>query len=325
MKFLFGILMLFTLAAAGQAQDPKLAAEIIASTSTKIVKGAPFSAEAISESVQVLADGNKITRSGTIRMYRDGEGRFRREEMPKQIGIPGSYAELQQTILILDPVAGIKLILNPASKTARQLGLKDEKQQVEEQMQKAEAEKRVAAVLEKAAAVTAQGKTQSKMQADEAQAQMKNKLQTTTRDKEAVRAAETESKLATTVQSDKSKMALESVLSGEPTKTESLGTRKIEGVEAEGTRSTKTIPAGAIGNERAIDIVYERWYSKDLQQIVLSKHSDPRFGEQTYRLTNINRSEPPRSLFSLPADYTLVNEQKTRPKRAETTSPEKEM
>ena len=92
------------------------------------------------------------------------------------------------------------------------------------------------------------------------------------------------------------------------TKTESLGVKNIGGVEAEGARNTTTIPAGAIGNERPIEVVYERWYSKDLQLIVSSKHSDPRFGEQTYELTNIRRDNPPISLFSPPADYTIIED-----------------
>lgn len=86
---------------------------------------------------------------------------------------------------------------------------------------------------------------------------------------------------------------------------ESLGKQTIEGVEAEGTRTIVTIPAGQIGNERALDIVSERWYSTALQEVVLSKYRDPRFGEHTYRLKNINRSEPAHSLFEAPADYTV--------------------
>jgi hypothetical protein len=39
--------------------------------------------------------------------------------------------------------------------------------------------------------------------------------------------------------------------------------------------------------------------------VVMTKHSDPRFGESSYRLTNINRSEPAKSLFEVPADYTI--------------------
>lgn len=88
-------------------------------------------------------------------------------------------------------------------------------------------------------------------------------------------------------------------------KTESLGKQVIEGVEAEGTRSVITIPAGKFGNEQAVEVVSERWYSQELQTVVLSKHSDPRMGEHVYRLTNIKREEPARSLFEVPADYQL--------------------
>ena len=77
--------------------------------------------------------------------------------------------------------------------------------------------------------------------------------------------------------------------------------RSIEGVEAEGTRTTVTIPAGEIGNERAIEIVSERWYSPELQLVVMTRHSDPRLGETTYKLTNINRTEPAKTLFEVPA------------------------
>ncbi|HYW70103.1 MAG TPA: hypothetical protein VE961_03655, partial [Pyrinomonadaceae bacterium] len=86
---------------------------------------------------------------------------------------------------------------------------------------------------------------------------------------------------------------------------ESLGTQTIEGVEAQGSRTTITIPAGKIGNERPIEIVHESWYSPELQTIVMSRSFDPRSGEVVYRLTNINRAEPEGSLFEVPADYKI--------------------
>jgi hypothetical protein len=92
---------------------------------------------------------------------------------------------------------------------------------------------------------------------------------------------------------------------GAPAQSEPLGKQTIEGVEAEGTRTTITIPAGQFGNDRPMVIVHERWYSPDLQAVVMSKHSDPRMGESVYRLTNINRAEPDASLFAVPADYTI--------------------
>jgi hypothetical protein len=77
-------------------------------------------------------------------------------------------------------------------------------------------------------------------------------------------------------------------------------------VLCEGKRTTSTIPAGAVGNELPITIVNEQWYSPELQVFVLTKQSDPRAGETIYRLTNINRSEPDRALFEVPADYNVI-------------------
>ncbi len=96
-------------------------------------------------------------------------------------------------------------------------------------------------------------------------------------------------------------------------KIEQLGTMTIEGVQAVGTRTTTTIPAGQIGNDRDLNIVSERWYSPDLKMTVLSKRTDPRMGETTYRLTQINRSEPDPSLFQVPADYTVTEAPREMP------------
>lgn len=89
--------------------------------------------------------------------------------------------------------------------------------------------------------------------------------------------------------------------SSEQVKHEDLGTQTIEGVSAQGKRETVTIPAGQIGNERPIEIVTETWFSPELHTMVLRKHSDPRLGESTYRLTDIKRNEPEASLFQPPA------------------------
>jgi hypothetical protein len=79
----------------------------------------------------------------------------------------------------------------------------------------------------------------------------------------------------------------------------------IEGVEADGHRTTVTIPAGQIGNERPIEVVSESWYSPQLKTLVMSKQNDPRMGETTYKLTNIQLIEPLPSMFEPPAGYTI--------------------
>src|SRR5262249_55967835 len=96
---------------------------------------------------------------------------------------------------------------------------------------------------------------------------------------------------------------------------EQLGWKLIEGLQAEGTRSTITIPAGQMGNERPIQIVDEQWRSADLQGMGYSKHSDPRFGESVYSLTNISRAEPAAALFQVPPDYTIADRKPVLPGR----------
>lgn len=95
------------------------------------------------------------------------------------------------------------------------------------------------------------------------------------------------------------------------TKTEQLGTQMIGGAQADGSRTTLTIPVGRVGNQNPLIITDERWFSQELQATVLSKHTDPRFGISTYQLTNIQRTEPPVSMFQVPSDY-FVEEPQSR-------------
>lgn len=96
---------------------------------------------------------------------------------------------------------------------------------------------------------------------------------------------------------------------------EPLGTKTIEGVMAEGVRVTSTIPATGVGS-KSNKVVYERWYSQELRVNVLIKCIDPRFGEAVYRLTNIDRSEPARELFEIPAAYKIRTLVMDKPARA---------
>ena len=98
----------------------------------------------------------------------------------------------------------------------------------------------------------------------------------------------------------------------------SLGTKTMDGLTVTGTRTTRTIPAEQIGNDKPIVITREEWYSSDLQMIVSSTRSDPRFGTTTFQLTNISRNEPSQSMFMVPSDYTaspmhMMRKEKTAP------------
>jgi hypothetical protein len=214
----------------------------------KVVKSAPYSAQAVTETTQVLADGNRISRKTVSTVARDSEGRTRREENLSSVGPWSADGQAHSMVFINDPVAQVNYVLDAAKHTANKMP---------------------------AARLRRPGPEQNSGQMEAA---MKHKLQA---EKEAVRKQEVNFK------------------------TESLGTQVIGGVTATGTRGTKTIPAGQIGNDRAIDIVSETWYSSDLQVVVMSKHSDPRSGETTYTLNNIQRAEPDVSLFAVPADYTM--------------------
>ena len=84
----------------------------------------------------------------------------------------------------------------------------------------------------------------------------------------------------------------------------SIGERRIEGLKVTGSRLEFTIQPGEMGNEQALTVRTEQWFSPDLGVVVASTHNDPMLGEQTYRLEQINRAEPDPALFSIPADYT---------------------
>jgi hypothetical protein len=89
---------------------------------------------------------------------------------------------------------------------------------------------------------------------------------------------------------------------------DSVGTQLINGVQAEGHRTIETIPAEAEGNDRPITVVSETWFSPELKLTVLNKRSDPRSGESTVQILNLSRTEPDPFLFTVPPDYSVVDE-----------------
>ena len=261
----------------------------------KTVKGAPYSAEAVTESIQTLGDGNRIINRFTSSLYRDSEGRTRREQSLKGLGILGTGEEPMKTIFINDPVAGVTFSLdtrtNIAHKSvpftfelARKPGVNGTVSTIEGQR------------FEFKVAPGAGPANGGVIMTAPLPAPPGTRVPHPEIDHFALR---TEGAAAATYVFKTRPGA-----NGNEVK-EELGKQIIEGVEAEGTRTTVTIPAGEIGNERAIEIVSERWYAPELQLVVMTRHSDPRFGETTYKLTNVNRTEPVKSLFEVPAGYTV--------------------
>src|SRR5579885_1285503 len=87
----------------------------------KVVTGAPFSAIAISETVQTLADGNTIDRKSQTNLYRDSQGRFRKDSTIEGLGPLAASGGARTFVMISDPVAGKTYVLNPAEKVAREI------------------------------------------------------------------------------------------------------------------------------------------------------------------------------------------------------------
>lgn len=280
----------------------------------KPIKGAPYSAEAVTETTQVLSDGNRIINRSTATLYRDSEGRTRREQTLKSIGGVTSGATPLQTIMISDPVAGVSYSLDPSSRTAHK-----------SPMGSFTFQRSVAGP-----AGTANGTSNFVFKSagsDSSPAQVGIGAGTgvgvtssaSTMPPPITIATAAPTAVAGTAPSSAAPSVNWSAQSGgaggyqvitregnsEDVKKEDLGSQTIEGVAATGTRMTITIPAGKIGNEGPIAIVDERWFSKDLGLVVMTRHSDPRSGETVYRLTNINRSEPDHSLFEVPGDYQI--------------------
>jgi hypothetical protein len=209
-----------------------------------VVKGAPYSATAVSETMQTLADGTTIRRTTQSALFRDGQGRSRREVALSGFGPLASSGKTHALVTIADPVAGAHYLLDDEHKVVHKMKLRTHGGNASGGM----------------AAGVFPEKVKTRMHEEEASGALKE---------------------------------------------ESLGTQTINGVSVEGMRITRTIAPGEIGNDRAIQVVSERWYSPELQIVVKSTRSDPRFGTTTYTVTNIQKTEPNTSLFTVPSDYTV--------------------
>lgn len=256
------------------------------SFSGKVVKGAPYSAESITESIQTLSDGNRIVHKMTSTVYRDSEGRTRREQTLKGLGVLGASEEPLQMIFINDPVAGVTYSLDSRTRTAHKSGSFNFTFSGKPGAHGAEGQRFEFKVTPGAGAAAGGSLIMAPPIGSGPVAGGRVQL--------AEGGAATSAYVVRTRPGPDANEVKQD-----------LGKQFIEGIEAEGTRTTITIPAGEIGNERPLEIISERWYSPELQLVVMTRHSDPRSGETTYKLTNINRTEPAKTLFEVPTDYTI--------------------
>jgi hypothetical protein len=263
------------------------------------VAGSPFSATQTRNSLQVLGDGTRIERTENSEVSRDSEGRTRIETSGEPVRID-------------DPVAQASYSVDVTRKTAMK-GPRMKALSVAVTKMKADLDTTLSATV--AVRVTTRGDGTSADPVDKAIAETESQLAQLHRiykpDYPDIRVKE--NRLAQLNTEREQLQASKGPSNASAAVTEHLGVQSVNGVQAKGTRTTITIPIGEIGNDREIRVVSERWYSDELQMVVKSSNSDPRFGTTTVELTGISRSEPSASLFQVPPDYTI-----TEPGRAMT-------
>src|SRR6201987_3386671 len=270
LRLAFAPVFLLSLASVVFAQEtgnPAIySGQVMSTISTKPtpVQGAPYSATVTNESVQTLADGNRIVQTSTGTTARDAQGRSRQDTALPAIGNL-SAANAPHLVFIQDPVAQVSYVLNLTDKTAQKLPMPPPN-----------------AAGSAAPAVANAFYIQSGGGPSTAAAPMPMPPPMALQ--------------RTIVASDQDQVA-----------TEDLGSQTMEGIAVNGTRTTRTIPAGEIGNDKTISIVTEVWMSPDLKTVISSKRNDPRMGEQTFQLTNIVRAEPDPSLFTVPSDFKIID------------------
>lgn len=259
--------------AEGQESRQKVVLELIAADA-QVVKGKPYSADTSTETVQTLTDGNRIVHRTVSKFYRDSEGRTRREQTFGDVD-PEHPSLHEVKVFIDDPVSESAWVLDPRLKSVEKV-------------------QRSRKFLDERSAADDDGPRNMfyKFVKDGEDGVQDNSERMMIKFKdEHLGDANTPAMI---VRDDKREEVKED-----------LGSKNIEGVDCTGTRRTITIPAGAVGNEKPILIVTETWFAPAIGVVVQSTTDDPRFGKTTYQLTNVQTSEPARSLFEPPPDFKM--------------------
>lgn len=238
----------------------------------EVVKNQPYQAQAVTEIKQTLADGTHITQTTTATVARDSDGRTVRIQQLSTIGPWKSASDSSQKsgptlTTIFDPVAKTHTDFMSDRKVAHVLTLPPPPSGF-------------ASGAAQESGVVPGGPMPVTAGADMGP-------------------------MTIAIQGHAELPQAANGLHGPDIKTESLGTKTIEGIPVAGTKTTSTIPAGTIGNDKDLVITRETWYSPDLKLVIQSTQTDPRFGETTYTLTNIQRNEPDPTLFQVPAGYKV--------------------
>jgi hypothetical protein len=268
------------------------------------VTGAPYSATITNESVQTLADGTRISQSSSGSVARDAQGRTRQDTPLPKIGNL-SAENAPHLVIIMDPVAQVSYTLNLTDKTAQKMPMPPGGGPIAigAMASGGGASSSVSGAFTTGGAMIAGGDgpvTVSGPMAPPPPPPPGGGDALYLQSGSAVPPSPGVPPPTMFIQ--------KTLIVPDPseTKTEDLGSQTMEGLLVNGTRTTRTIPAGEIGNDRPLSIVTEVWTSPDLKTIISSKRSDPRMGEQTFQLSNITRAEPDASLFTVPPDFKVV-------------------
>jgi hypothetical protein len=278
----------------------------------KGVKGAPYSAEVITERLQNLADGNQISNKTSSMSYRNSAGATRQDIMDTKGGL--------RAIVLHDPNEGSTITLHPQDKTGTKMVFKQIEGQAREEARAKIEQMRKDGRLERLEQVRKDGRVERIERSggpgeeivikrvERADGEMRQRIREEVRvhvakaidETRALHAPEMRAQIGPVIAGAFGDMKW----SGKAT-TRELGSKDIDGIKAEGKLRSYEIPAGELGNRNAIVVSDESWYSPELQVTVYSKHSDPRSGERIYRLANLKREEPAAALFTVPAGYEL--------------------
>lgn len=232
------------------------------------IKGAPFCATVVTEHTQSLSDGNRIHTTDSSTLCRDGEGRTRRDAGLNLLGA-GQETAAPKLVTIVDPVAAVRYLLDSENKIAQKMPL-----------------------MKEVRTIDADGSASAHGPAEGKQVMIYQRAGSSGGD----------------VMFNDVTVKKIGPDSGENTpSSENLGDQTFDGIHATGTRITTTIPAGKMGNEKPITVTSERWYSPELKVTVMTKHNDPWAGELKTELKSVNAAEPDASLFTVPADYKVVD------------------
>lgn len=280
----------------------------------RTVRGAPYCADAVHESVQWLADGsggvgNRIVRQQTSRLCRDGEGRTRQE-----IERGG-----RKLVYLRDPVARENWVLDPERKTARRLAatpfppgfegfdagamrdfaerMRDWSRQMAQRARSGDAATPPTppvAPVPPASPVPPAPVVISRSGDGPVQTEVR-----------VIRLpAGTGPGAEWAVPPPPVQWRAQNLAPRGPGTVTPLPARDIEGQRAHGERTTWVVPAGQVGNEKPIEITREVWTSPELMLTLVSRDFDPRSGELNYRLKGLKRGEPDATLMRVPADFS---------------------